>query len=95
MKMNIEWLGYLAGFCTTLSFVPQVMRAFRTRHCDDLSWAWLFVFQCGLACWFIYGLILTNWPMILANSITMSMCFVLMGMKARYQGRQAKSAVRT
>ena len=93
--MDIVWIGYLAGILTTLSFVPQVIRAFRTRHCEDLSWAWLFVFQTGLFLWFVYGVILKNWPMILSNSITMSLCFALMVMKARYKAQQAKSAVRT
>lgn len=92
--MDIALFGYIAGFLTTLSFVPQVVRAFRTKHCEDLSWAWLFVFQTGLCLWFIYGLILHNWPMILSNSITMLLCFALMTMKARYKRERAKSTAR-
>jgi MtN3 and saliva related transmembrane protein len=91
--MNFSIIGYIAGFLTTLSFVPQVLRAYRTRHCEDLSWAWLFVFQTGLGLWFLYGVILRNWPMILSNSITMSLCFGLMFMKSRYKPKQVKSAV--
>ncbi len=92
--MNYVYIGYAAGFLTTLSFVPQVLKVFKSRHCEDLSWAWLAAFQTGLALWFVYGVILVNWPMILSNGITMSLCFILMGMKARFAAAKARSAAR-
>ncbi len=86
--MDFAFIGYLAGTLTTLSFVPQVARAWRTRHADDIAWGWLIIFQLGLGLWLTYGLILRNWPMILANTITMTLCTILMVMKYRF----AKSA---
>jgi MtN3 and saliva related transmembrane protein len=83
-------IGYMAGFCTTLSFVPQVVRALRTRHTDDLAWGWLIVFEMGLALWLTYGVVLHDWPMILANSITIALCSSLMLMKVRYSKLAAK-----
>lgn len=82
--MDYAVIGYVAGFCTTISFVPQVLRAWRTRHTNDIAWGWLIIFQLGLALWFGYGLILRNWPMILANGVTMTLCSILMVMKYRY-----------
>jgi MtN3 and saliva related transmembrane protein len=81
--MSFAVVGYIAGTLTTLSFVPQVARALRTRKTDDISWGWLSIFQCGLMLWFAYGVMLRNWPMILANAVTMSLCGVLIGLKAR------------
>jgi MtN3 and saliva related transmembrane protein len=92
--MNFTYIGYAAGFLTTLSFVPQVLKVCRSRRCEDLSWVWLAAFQTGLSLWFIYGLILKNWPMILANGVTMALCFVLMAMKARLGAPKTKSAAR-
>jgi MtN3 and saliva related transmembrane protein len=86
--MDFAVIGYIAGFCTTLSFVPQVARALRTRSADDFAWGWLIVFELGLSLWLLYGIVLHNWPMILANSLTMSLCSVLMLMKVRYNKRQ-------
>jgi MtN3 and saliva related transmembrane protein len=83
--MTIQTIGYVAGFLTTLSFVPQVVRAYRTRSVHDLSWIWLLVFVAGLSGWLTYGLVLNDWPMILANSITISLCVALMYMKVRYK----------
>ncbi|MGZ4788227.1 MAG: SemiSWEET family sugar transporter [Terriglobales bacterium] len=82
--MDSAVIGYLAGSCTTLSFVPQVLRAWRTRHANDIAWGWLIIFQVGLGLWLAYGMILRNWPMILANSITMALCTMLMLMKHRF-----------
>jgi MtN3 and saliva related transmembrane protein len=90
--MDFALIGYLAGTCTTLSFVPQVWRAWRTRNTDDIAWAWLIVFQFGLTLWFAYGVVLRNWPMILANFTTMTLCSLLMVIKFVYTKRQVKLA---
>jgi MtN3 and saliva related transmembrane protein len=83
--MDFTFIGYIAGFLTTFSFLPQVVRAWRRRSCADLSWPWLVVFVAGLLLWLAYGLVLRNWPMILANSVTLSFCFVLVWMKFRFE----------
>lgn len=83
--MTVTTIGYIAGFLTTLAFVPQVVRAYRTRSVNDLSWIWLFIFISGLFMWLTYGLVLNDWPMILANSLTISLCLLLMLMKVRYK----------
>jgi MtN3 and saliva related transmembrane protein len=83
--MTVTTIGYIAGFLTTLAFVPQVVRAYRTRSVNDLSWIWLFIFISGLFMWLTYGLVLNDWPMILANSLTISLCLLLMLMKLRYK----------
>ncbi len=82
--MDFAFIGYTAGFLTTASFLPQVLRAYKTRSCQDLSWPWLLVFMGGLVLWLFYGLILHNWPMILANSVTLIFCLALVWMKLRY-----------
>ncbi len=90
--MNFAPIGYMAGFCTTASFVPQVIRAVRTRHTDDLAWGWLIIFECGLALWLTYGVVLHDWPMIFANSITITLCSSLMVMKVRFSKPASKVA---
>jgi MtN3 and saliva related transmembrane protein len=91
--MNYVVIGYAAGFCTTLSFVPQVLRAWRTRSAKDFAWAWLIVFELGLVLWLAYGIALHDWPMIFANSVTISLCSLLMLMKIHF-ARNAPLQVR-
>lgn len=90
--MSFAVIGYLAGTLTTLSFVPQVVRAWRARRTDELAWGWLIIFELGLGLWLAYGVILHNWPMILANIITMTLCSLLMLMKYRYSKSPARVA---
>lgn len=78
-----DWLGSLAGVCTTLAFLPQVMRTWRTGSARDLSLGWLVIFTTGVGLWLIYGVMLQAWPIILANCLTLVMVGVLTFLKWR------------
>lgn len=81
----ISILGFIAGALTTLSFVPQVHKAWRTRRCEDLSYGMLLTFGCGVVLWLIYGLLLRAAPIIVANAVTLTLIVVLLVMKSRYR----------
>jgi len=70
-------LGLFAGACTTLSFLPQVIRTLRTRHAGDLSTAWLFVFNLGTACWLVYGIARSDIAVAGANGVTFVLVLTL------------------
>ena len=82
--MQPEIIGYTAATLTTLSFLPQVVKALRSRHTGDLSFAMLTVFAVGVALWGAYGLILGNWPIILANLVTLALVLTLVTLKIRF-----------
>ena len=42
-------IGFIAGTLTTISFVPQVLKTFRTKRCDDLSFGMLSAFASAVA----------------------------------------------
>jgi MtN3 and saliva related transmembrane protein len=70
-------LGLIAGTCTTLSFLPQVIRTLRTRHARDLSAAWLLIFGLGTALWLTYGLLKSDIAITVANGVTFGLVMVL------------------
>lgn len=80
----ITILGFLAGTLTTLSFVPQVHKAWSTKRCTDLSLGMLLAFGTGVALWLVYGLLLHAAPIIVANVVTLVLILVLLLLKARY-----------
>ena len=82
--MTLEWLGYLAATCTTLSFVPQAVKTLRTRDTSGISLGMYAVFTVGIACWFGYGVYLMSWPMILSNTVTFVLSSTILGMKLKY-----------
>jgi MtN3 and saliva related transmembrane protein len=75
-------LGLFAGACTTLSFLPQVIRTLKTRHARDLSAAWLLIFGLGTALWLTYGILKSDFAVALANGVTF--CLVMTLVVAKY-----------
>ena len=78
-------VGYIAGALTTLSFVPQVIRAWKLRETRDLSLAMLLFFAAGVLLWTLYGIWTGSMPIIAANVITFFLILILLWMKIRYQ----------
>ena len=77
-------LGYVAGFLTTVAFLPQVLKAWRTQSTEDLSWVMLCFFSCGVALWVVYGIMLEEPPIILFNAITLGLTLILAVIKLRH-----------
>ncbi len=77
-------LGILAGTLTTVSFIPQVIKIYRTKDAKDLSIITFCIFSCGVFLWLIYGIVIKEWPIILANGITLILIFLIIAMKIIY-----------
>lgn len=82
--MNLEWMGYIAATCTTLSFVPQAMKTIRTRDTSGISLSMYVVFTVGIGFWFGYGVFLQSWPMIVSNAITFGLSSTILGLKLKH-----------
>jgi len=80
---GITLLGYVAGACTTLAFVPQVVRTWRTRSARDLSLAMFVVLTVGIGLWLAYGVLVHDLPVIVANGVTLVLSGALLAMKLR------------
>lgn len=76
-------VGLAAALLTTLCWVPQLLRAWRTRSANDLSWAYLIVFSAGVALWLAYGISQLDLPIILANAFTLTAVLGLLELKRR------------
>jgi MtN3 and saliva related transmembrane protein len=87
----VEWLGVAAGILTTLSFVPQVLRTWRTKSAEDVSLAMLLAFNGGITLWLIYGILVDKPSIIFANGITLVLALTLLGMKLKYRSPQPRS----
>lgn len=78
-----NWIGSLAGILTTIAFIPQVIKTWKTRSARDIS-LWMFLlFSTGVLLWLIYGLSLHAMPIILANGITLALSTSILLMKAK------------
>ena len=79
-----DLIGYLAATLTTVSFVPQAWKTFRTRDVSGISLVMYALFTTGVALWLAYGIVLGNVPITLANAITLSLALAVLVMKLRY-----------
>jgi MtN3 and saliva related transmembrane protein len=79
----MEYIGYLAAFCTTLAFFPQAIMAIRTKDVKSISLTMYSILCFGVAMWFVYGVIKTDWPIILANLITLIPSLTILFIKVK------------
>ena len=77
-------IGLAAAFCTTIAFLPQVIRTWRTRSTGDLSLSMFLVFTTGIFLWLVYGLAVHDLPLIIANGITLVLSGTILFFKLRH-----------
>jgi MtN3 and saliva related transmembrane protein len=80
-----EIAGFAAATLTTASFVPQAWLTFKTKDVSGISLGMYSVFTVGVALWLLYGLMLSAWPVVAANAITLALASCILGMKLRYR----------
>lgn len=81
--MSAEILGFIAGALTTISFVPQVVKTWRTRSTADISLGMFALFCAGLVLWTLYGIALGSWPIVIWNAITLVLAGTILIFKLR------------
>jgi len=78
-----ELIGYIAAFLTTLSFLPQVIKTLKTRDTSGISLLMYSMFVLGVALWLIYGILIGNRVIVIANSITFFLSGTVLFVKLR------------
>lgn len=86
MEINlITTLGLTAGVLTTIAYLPQLIKTWKTKSANDLSWSMLIVLCIGIILWLIYGVIEQDLPLIFANVVTFIFALIILILKIRYQ----------
>ena len=83
-----DLIGFLAATLTTASFVPQAVHTFKTKDVRGISLGMYSAFTLGVALWLVYGVMLSAWPIVIANAITVSLAASILAMKLRYRKDQ-------
>jgi len=81
---SITLLGVLAGAITSIGFIPQIIRGFRTKKLDDISYWMPMVLAGGMTLWFFYGILRSDVAIIVANAFGISCNILLLLLKKRY-----------
>ena len=79
-------IGLIAGLLTSVAALPQVIKTWRSRHARDLSIWQPLLLSLGVALWLIYGMLIGDTPLILANITPLICNLLLTAMKVRFKG---------
>ena len=81
---GVDILGYSAGFITTLTFLPQVIKTWREKSAKDVSLLMFVIAAANEIMWIAYGILLNNWVIITTNSILLVFSLSMIYLKYRY-----------
>jgi MtN3 and saliva related transmembrane protein len=83
---SVTLIGFAAGFLTTIAFVPQVYRIWKTKSARDVSLVAFLAFTAGLGLWLAYGVMKQEPPIVVWNAVTLALALAIIVMKIRYKG---------
>lgn len=87
----IEVLGLIAGALTTLAYLPQVVKVWRSRSARDISLGMFLLMNCGIALWLVYGLLIGSPGLIAANLVTLGLTLSVLVAKLKFDRPAADS----
>jgi MtN3 and saliva related transmembrane protein len=73
-----SFLGFIAAFCTTVAFIPQAVKVYKSRHTKDISLGMFSLLNIGIVLWLWYGLIIKSYPIIISNVITLAFALYIL-----------------
>ncbi len=80
----IERIGFMAATCTTIAFVPQLMRVLKLKSARDVSLPTFLLFSVGVFLWLVYGLYAGSKPVIASNMVTLVLSLSILALKLKY-----------
>ena len=81
----IKIIGFAAGVITTASFLPQIIKTWKSKSAKDLSLGMFLIYFTGIALWLAYGIILNDLPLIVANACTLVLSSILLVFKIQFK----------
>ncbi len=76
--------GMIAAVLTTIAFLPQVIRTWRTRSTSDISLGMFVTYVTGILLWLVYGLMIHDMPLIVSNAVTFVLSGTILLLKLRH-----------
>ena len=81
----LKYIGFFAAFCTTIAFYPQAVKVWKTKSTKDISLSMFIIFTIGVFSWLVYGVVISNLPIILANTVTLTLSLFILVYKLKYK----------
>jgi len=79
------YIGYVAGALTVISFLPQVVRVWKTKRTTDLSLGMFVILITAGGLWITYGALTSDWPVIATNGGMVALNIAILVAKLRFK----------
>ncbi len=80
-------IGYISAVCTTIAYVPQVLKVYKTKSTRDISLGMFLLMSAGITGWLAYGILLNKMPIIAANFISLLLTLYIFWVKLKHNYR--------
>ncbi|MDO8481128.1 MAG: SemiSWEET transporter [Nanoarchaeota archaeon] len=80
----ITLIGLTAGTLTTVSYFPQLIKSWKTKHTKDISLPMFLLVTLGVALWLVYGILRKDVALIASNIVTVLLSAGVLAMKLKY-----------
>jgi MtN3 and saliva related transmembrane protein len=90
----VDYIGFVAAFCTTAAFVPQLLRVLKLRSAREISLGTFLLFSVGVFLWLLYGIYTGSKPVIASNVATLGLSLSILFLKLRYDRPGLKKEVK-
>jgi MtN3 and saliva related transmembrane protein len=80
---SADLVGYIAAFCTTVAYLPQAVKVYKTHQTKDISMGMFMIMVVGLATWLVYGFMAGSMPIIWSNVVTIVIAGYILVMKIK------------
>jgi MtN3 and saliva related transmembrane protein len=82
------YIGIAAGVFTSISMLPQLVKIIKTKKADDISYGMVVVLLVGIATWIWYGVLRSDYPIIVTNSFSLLVNLLVLVFSLRYKKNQ-------
>ena len=79
----LDLIGFLAATFTTVAFIPQAWKSWKSRDLSGISLPMYALFTLGVGFWLIYGFLIASWPIMIGNSITLALASMVLALKIK------------
>jgi len=86
-QILLNVVGTLAGVCSMVSFVPQIVKIVREKDASSVSLRMYMVTVTGFVLWTTYGALLNSWPVTISNAVCLVLTAIILALRWRYGGQ--------
>ncbi|NOU16303.1 MAG: SemiSWEET transporter [Bacteroidales bacterium] len=83
--MNVEIIGIVAGVLSCTTFLPQVIKTYRSKSTDDVSLLMFIIAALGSALWLLYGILIQSFALTFTNVIVLVFSLIMLFFKVKYR----------